>query len=60
MTTGLPSFTRQRCPAEMIAGIADNKITALGVVGIVNILANQSVRFFIYMSMGLGANTCRP
>ena len=36
------------------AGIADNKITALGVVGIVNILANQSIKFFIYMSMGLG------
>jgi len=36
------------------AGIADNKITAPGVVGLVNILADQSVKFFIYMSMGTG------
>ena len=36
------------------AGISDNKITASGVIGIVNLLANQSVRYFIYMSMGLG------
>jgi hypothetical protein len=36
------------------AEIGTNKITATGIIGIVNILANQSIRYYFYMSMGLG------
>ena len=36
------------------AEIGMNKITSSGIIGIVNILANQSIRFYFYMSMGLG------
>ena len=49
-----PSYLYKTKVSANDAGISDNKITALGVVGIVNILANQSIKFFIYMSMGLG------
>lgn len=49
-----PSLLHKTRVSANDAGIADNKITAMGVVGIVNILANQSIKFFIYMSMGLG------
>jgi hypothetical protein len=34
------------------AGIADNKIMADGIIGIINTLANQSFSFYDYMSMG--------
>lgn len=34
--------------------IGTNKITATGIIGIVNILANQSIRYYFYMSMGTG------
>lgn len=34
--------------------VGDNKITASGIVGIVNTLANQSIRFYDFMSMGRG------
>lgn len=36
------------------AGIHHNKVTASGIVGMVNILANQSTQFYNYMSMGSG------
>jgi len=49
-----PSLLHKTKVSAIDAGIADNKITAPGVIGIVNILANQSIRFFIYMSMGIG------
>jgi len=49
-----PSQLHKTKVSAIDAGIADNKITAPGVIGIVNQLANQSVKFFIYMSMGIG------
>jgi hypothetical protein len=49
-----PSLLYKTKVSATDAGIADNKITAPGVVGIVNQLANQSIKFFIYMSMGTG------
>jgi hypothetical protein len=36
------------------AEIADNKITSSGIAGIVDTLANNSIQFYHYMSMGLG------
>ncbi len=36
------------------AEIGMNKITSTGIIGIVNILANQSIRYYFYMSMGTG------
>lgn len=34
--------------------VGDNKITSSGIIGIVNTLANQTIKFYNYMSMGLG------
>ena len=49
-----PSLLHKTRISANDAIVGTNKITSSGVVGIVNTLANQSIRLYIYMSIGTG------
>jgi hypothetical protein len=49
-----PSQLYKTDVSALDAAIGPNKITSTGIIGIVNLLANQSVRYYFYMSIGTG------